>query len=182
MKYNPSDKLITASLDLIRAIEPSLAARMLADDWQVSTDFREAFSGVFETAPHDVPALYRQATGDGNFGLTLPVKPNPLPTSETFINAREIKRWAQANDVRVLDFAADVLVHEFTHTSQDGGSQGSAPNIDLEIPAYQAGSAFARKLGKRGAPIVALSESNLAQIQEMKADPFAALLAQLGLR
>lgn len=138
MQYDTQDQILSAGFAVVKQYDAALYERMDASPWLVSTDLMTALPDI---SPVDYMRVQHA------FGVT--------DNMRTYINVSDIRRWANENHVPMQYFTADVLVHEFRHTSQTGGESSEA-----EIPAFRAGSAFARELpDPYGARIARLSDN-----------------------
>jgi hypothetical protein len=150
MRFDSSDKMLSAGFDVIRQYDPQLYADMVRCDWYVSTDIRSVMGD------RDIDSFEPLYVLMSAYGWTLP-RAEYGETPSVFINAPDILDWAQKHGVPVAMFAADVLTHEYRHVTDDPDS-----GTDDEPSAFKAGSAFATKLpapyGKR---IKALSDKTL---------------------
>jgi hypothetical protein len=127
--------------DLITAIDPELAARMLADSTWVLRGYME-------------PAL----TGIG-FGVTGSRAAGAGKLTE--LDPYMIAATAETRGISPCSLAATVMVHEYVHASQPDVPDSP----EVERPAYAAGEAFALKLpGRDGAVIAAISRESLADV------------------
>jgi hypothetical protein len=140
-----SSRDLQPAFAVIRQYDPATYARMRASDWQVTTN------------PDDVPAWVAQGC-DESFGVTETLGRHPL----TLINPDNVAEWSDERCQDARWFMADVLVHEFVHTTQTGLNSPAQ-----EIPAFRAGAAFARKLPPEyGREIVQESDADMVEETE----------------
>lgn len=150
------------ALALIAGTDPATRAAMEASPWQVSTSY-DVITPMADWYREEVTMEYSLASALGVTRTNLtPDDGVPGNPPQTFINLPLIRRAAHREHVPVTDLIADVLVHEFVHTTQAG-----VDSLAFERPAFQAGITFARKLpapyGKR---LAYLSVSTYAQLAE----------------
>lgn len=134
IEYARSDALLREGFAIIGQYDAPLLAHMRNDTWRVSTDLDEILPGI---------PLEQWLLAFQSFGMTLSASCLPYGgESRTWINANAVQGWADANDVPRAMFAAHVLAHEYRHVAQECADD---PN-SREPDAFEAGSAFARKL------------------------------------
>jgi hypothetical protein len=146
------DRQLNDAFSVIERYAPDIYARMEAADWLATADFgRVADRLHLEPEVAFETGLQYAAMG---YGATVNAPPS------TWLNMPAITAWSEDHGMGPEWFTADVLVHEFTHTSQ-----GNVPDTtEFERAAFTAGSQFARLLPPRMArPIVALSDSRLTE-------------------
>lgn len=114
-----ADKSLRTGFRLVEEYDPDLYARMEASAWHI-----EELDMLSMLA---IPAL----------GLTS--TQHPL---ESAINTLLINDNARQMGVPGSYLLAAILVHEFVHTAQSGQEE----SVEVEIPALQAGAAFAARL------------------------------------
>ena len=133
MKYDHPE-VIDPALAVIEQYDPALHAEMLASDWDVHlvTDLAHDPARLTDAVADEKAAF---SSGDGTVALTNIVMPG-RPTDVSLADAISGARMDEADLPRYL---AMVLVHEYRH-HVDGRQE--------ELPAYHAGSAFARKMGE----------------------------------
>ena len=149
MQFDPTDKLLTDAFAVIAKYDPALYARMATDDWRVSTDLMSALTWPGLNLGDFYGAM-------GSYGSTLTRKTTG-ETPSVFINPDVITEWSRPNRVPVALFAADIIVHEYRHVTDNEGPDGND-----EPPAFRASSAWAVKLpAPYGARIKALSDKTL---------------------
>lgn len=148
-----ADPKLQSAVDVIRQTDPDTYAKMAASPWTVHAIATGHEPSLFELARERGPlnALSLLYQLDTAFGVTLST-PDEIPMWLTFINAPSIVAKAESMGVPAVDFAADVLVHEFTHNGDGSATVG-------EPEAFTAGTAFAHLLPPTvGGPIARLSE------------------------
>lgn len=126
------------ALQVIRAIDPALAARMNASKWWVFTDLVHA--------PMDLAYVLLREWNNGALGVTLSERTPMGFGGSTWLNVPLLGVAFARENIAVEDVVATTLVHEFVHHAlgYDAG----------EKPAYEAEIAFARKLPPHDSPIL----------------------------
>lgn len=148
-----ADPKLQSAVDVIRQTDPATYARMAASPWTVHAIATGEESSLFELARERGPlnALSLLYELDTAFGVTLST-PDEIPLWLTFINVPSTIAKAKDMGVPPVDFAADVLVHEFAHNGDGTVTIG-------EPEAFTAGTAFAHLLPRPyGRAIARLSE------------------------
>lgn len=154
MQFDTGNAFISDALSVVRRYDPALYARMVADDWRVTTDadtYINWASITFTMGDYESMATA--------YGATL-----GEPHRQTWLNRPMIRDWAYEHGIPVSDFAASVLVHEYRHIHQSIEPYIGADAPD-EIPAFEASSAFARKLPSYDVVIAALSDEHLREMR-----------------
>lgn len=138
LNYDRTDERILDALDVIAKTDAELYRRMMRDDWTVT--FRTS------DLPDDIRAFVLSHDDHEVYGVTMPRDCAGRADSEsagrTTLIQSNLDRMSERLHVPVAYFTAETIVHEYTHIGQECGDLP----IRSEMPAYDAGTEFARKL------------------------------------
>jgi hypothetical protein len=143
-------------LDVVKSTDPDLFAAIDSADWTVTVvDEPEDMEYLLPLLDFGnfMSLLFGLATADGVTVQDTPGVP-PVLRGKTWLNRLQINDRADSLGVPAAHFAAETLVHEWTHHA----------GAHTEPPAYAAGIKFSREAGD--AAIAEEMARTLAEVQE----------------
>lgn len=149
---------IQRAMSVIAHADPELFKAIDTADWTVTVvDGPEDVLPLVKTAGPEIVAKLMESLAVAN-GVTLVLAPGEQPASEeapliwnTWLNRPYINSEAESYGSSPAYYAAEVTVHEFAHHNGEM----------REMNAYDAGIAFARKMGK---PEIVLTQERKKKI------------------
>lgn len=180
MRTNDSRYMQPIMAEIAHA-DPATFKRMEAADWLVTVvDGPEDLELLARENPGAAYSL-ASALGRANGVTVVAIHGEPVPTEiaqvyrNTWLNRPYINDEAEQHGVSPVKYAADILVHEFAHREDYAD----------EPAAYDAGIAFARKMGE---PVIAMAQTKTkAEVQrrenesEQKRDALMRLIEELDM-